>query len=155
VAFWAADFTASQYALLPSLVDMFKAAPFCANSICNLHFFPFQFCGSASFAFIAALIARACEPHSSRSSQLPEPQLPSAVALWHPEGCNGAQPIARLAINASIDILIAIRFALTPCSLIRLISSYTLRYCSVITGAFSTTRNGNDVVAITWSLTPY
>jgi len=33
--------------------------PFCANSICNLHFFPFQFCGSAIFAFIAALIARA------------------------------------------------------------------------------------------------
>jgi hypothetical protein len=66
--------------------------------------FPFPVCGSSISAFIAALIARACAPHSSRSSQRPEPQLPVAVVLWQPEGCSGAHPAARFTTIATTAI---------------------------------------------------
>lgn len=123
---------------MPSLVDMFKGVPSSANSICNLHFFPFQFCGSSSLAFMAALIARAYAPHSSWSSQRPELQLPVAVVLWHPEGCNGAHPAARFITTTNMTIFLTIAVTPTPWTSIHLITA-TLVYSSVIPCFFSTT----------------
>jgi hypothetical protein len=100
--------------LFPLLVDTFNAVPSCANSICSLHFLPFQRCGSAILSSIATLIPRACAPHQSRSSQRPELQLPIAEVVWHHEGCNGVQPDARLTTTASMNISPGISHALTP-----------------------------------------
>ena len=50
-----------------------------------------------------------------RSSQRPELQLPVAVVLWHPEGCNGAHPATMFATNAIITIFFIVSDTITSC----------------------------------------